>query len=330
MDDITFDKPELLYLLFLLVPMIVWYIIGERKSRASLQISTIQGFEKAPITWKHYVRHVLFFLQMGVISLLIVCLARPQSFSSWENSTTKGIDVVISLDVSSSMKGQDFTPNRMGAAKKIGQEFIAGRHNDRVGLVVFSGESFTQCPLTTDHATLMNLMQEIEIGMIEDGTAIGEGLATAVNRLKDSDAKSRVIILLTDGENNKGEIAPKTAADIAKEFGIRVYTIGLGTNGMAPYPVETPFGTQVREVEVKIDEELLTEMAESTGGKYFRATDNEALVRVYEQIDKLEKSKIDVKQFSKKEEKYHLYAAIALGLLILGVVLNNTVFRNIP
>jgi Ca-activated chloride channel family protein len=247
-----------------------------------------------------------------------------------QNVTTEGIDIVISLDISSSMLARDFSPNRLDAAKNVATEFISGREYDRIGLVVFSGESFTQCPLTTDHAVLLNLFRDIESGMIEDGTAIGLGLATAVSRLKESDAKSRVVILLTDGENNRGEIAPITAAEIAKTFGVRVYTIGVGTIGTAPYPVQTPFGTQIRDVEVKIDEETLQEIADLTDGKYFRATNNEKLVEIYEEIDKLERSKIDVKEFSRKSEEYHRYAFAALLLALVGMFLKVTVFRGIP
>jgi Ca-activated chloride channel family protein len=227
------------------------------------------------------------------------------------------------------MLARDFRPDRLEASKNVATEFISGRPYDRMGLVVFSGESFTQCPLTTDHAVLINLLHEVQSGMIEDGTAIGMGLATAVNRIKDSRAKSKVIILLTDGVNNRGEIAPATAADIAKTYGIRVYTIGVGSQGMAPYPVQTPYGIQYQDMPVEIDEGILQEISEKTGGKYFRATDNNKLVLVYKEIDKLEKSKIDVRQFSRKEEKYFLPAIIAFCLLAIVILLKNTIFRNL-
>jgi Ca-activated chloride channel family protein len=259
-----------------------------------------------------------------------MALARPQSSNSWQNVTTEGIDIVIALDISSSMLAMDFRPNRLEAAKDVATQFISGRPNDKIGLVVFSGESFTQCPLTTDHATVINLFRNIETGMIEDGTAIGNGLATAVSRLKESNAISRVIILLTDGDNNRGEIAPVTAAELAKTYGIRVYTVGVGTMGTAPYPVQTPFGVQVRDMEVKIDEPTLQKIAETTDGKYFRATSNNKLAEIYKEIDKLEKTKMEVHEFSKKEEEYLKYAISGALLLILGLLLKTTIFRNIP
>jgi Ca-activated chloride channel family protein len=266
---------------------------------------------------------------MIAISLLIMVIARPQATDSFHNTTVEGIDIVLALDISGSMLARDFKPDRLEASKNVATEFISGRPYDRIGLVVFSGESFTQCPLTTDHAVLINLMREIQSGMIEDGTAIGMGLATAVNRIKDSDAKSKVIILLTDGVNNRGEIAPATAAEIAETYRVRVYTIGVGTQGMAPYPVQTPFGMQYRDMPVEIDEEILREIAQSTGGKYFRATDNDKLVQVYAEIDKLEKSIIDERQFSRKEEKYLFPALIAFALIILELILRNTVLKSL-
>ncbi|HBL77622.1 MAG: aerotolerance regulator BatA [Bacteroidetes bacterium GWF2_42_66] len=330
----TFKNPEFFYLFMVLLPMIAWYILRQKKSGASIQFSSTMGFAKMTQSWKHYFRHLLFIIQLMVISLLIVVLARPQSSNNWQNVTTEGIDIVIALDISSSMLARDFQPDRLGAAKNVATEFISGRHNDKMGLVVFSGESFTQCPLTTDHAVLINLFNDIESGMIEDGTAIGNGLATAVSRLKESTAISRVVILLTDGENNRGEIAPVTAAELAKTFGIRVYTVGVGTIGTAPYPmqVQTPFGiqTQIRDVEVKIDEETLQKIADITDGQYFRATNNNKLVEIYQEIDKLEKSKIEVKEYSKKEEEFERYAILAIILLIMGIFLKTTIFRNIP
>jgi Ca-activated chloride channel family protein len=263
------------------------------------------------------------------ITLLIIVLARPQRTDRYQDVSTEGIDIVLTQDISGSMLARDFKPDRLDAAKNIATEFISGRPYDRIGLVVFSGESFTQCPITTDHAVLINLLHEIQSGMIEDGTAIGMGLATAVNRIKDSKAKSKVIILLTDGVNNRGEIAPATAADIAKTFGIRVYTIGVGTQGTAPYPVQTPYGIQYQDMPVEIDEGILQEIAQKTGGKYFRATDNDKLTQVYKEIDKLEKSKIDVKQFSRKEEKYLIPAVIAFFLLLFEIAARNTIFKNL-
>ncbi len=330
MNGISFKNPEYFYLLLLLLPMIAWYILQQKKLGASIQFSSNMGFARIPKNWKHYFRHSVFLLQMLSLSVLITALARPQSSNSWSNVTTKGIDIVIALDISSSMLAMDFRPNRIEAAKDVAIQFISGRTNDRIGLVIFSGESFTQCPLTTDHATVINLFKGIESGMIEDGTAIGNGLATAVSRLKDSDAISKVVILLTDGENNRGEIAPVTAAELAKTFGIRVYTVGVGTVGMAPYPIQTPFGVQVRDVEVKIDEVTLEKIAQITDGKYFRATNNNKLAEIYQEIDKLEKSKIDVKEYSKKQEEYLKYATYGSLLLLLGMFLKTTIFRNIP
>ena len=289
----------------------------------------LQSFVEAGTTFRHYLRHILFALRVITITLLIIVLARPQKTDRFQNVSTEGIDIMLVQDISGSMLSRDFKPDRIEAAKNIATEFISGRPYDRIGLVVFSGESFTQCPLTTDHAVLINLLREIQSGMIEDGTAIGMGLATAVNRIKDSPSKSKVIILLTDGVNNKGEIAPATAAGIAKTFGIRVYTIGVGTQGMAPYPVQTPYGIQYQDMPVEIDEGILQEISQMTGGKYFRATDNDSLEKIYKEIDKLEKSKIDVKQFSRKEEKYLLPALIAFFLLVIEITARNTIFKNL-
>lgn len=330
MNGISFKNPEFFYLLLLLLPLVAWYIWRQKKAGASIQFSSDMGFAKIPKSWKYYFRHSVFIFQILSLSMLIVAMARPQSSNSWQNVTTEGIDIVIALDISSSMLAMDFQPNRLEAAKDVATQFISGRSNDKIGLVVFSGESFTQCPLTTDHATVINLFKNIESGMIEDGTAIGNGLATAVSRLKESTAISKVVILLTDGENNRGEIAPVTAAELAKTFGIRVYTIGVGTIGTAPYPMQTPFGVQVRDVEVKIDEATLQKIASTTDGKYFRAINNNKLAEIYTEIDKLEKSKIDVKEYSKKEEEYLKYALAGALLLVLSLILKTTIFRNIP
>jgi len=283
-----------------------------------------------PRTLRHYLRHVPFVLEMLAIALFITALARPQSTTKWENVTTEGIDIVVALDISTSMLAMDFSPNRLEAAKKVAMEFISGREHDRMGLVVFAGEAFTQCPLTTDRAVLLNLFGDITTGLIEDGTAIGNGLATGVARLKDSDALSRVVILLTDGENNRGEVAPLTAAEIAKTYGIRVYTVGVGSVGMAPYPVPTAFGTQVQQMEVKIDEGMLKQIAQITDGKYFRATSNLKLAEIYKEIDRLEKSKIDVKEFSRRSEEFLPFALAGLVILLAGLFLKLTLFRNIP
>lgn len=330
MSNITFARPEYFYLLLVLVPLIGWYIWKQNKSSASMQISSITPFQDAPRTWKHYLRHAVFVMQLAILSLLIAAMAKPQSSSSWHNQTIEGIDIVIALDISGSMLARDFQPDRLEAAKNVASEFISGREFDRMGLVIFSAESFTQCPLTTDRAVLLNLFRNIESGMIEDGTAIGLGLANAVSRLKDSEAKSKVIILLTDGENNRGEIAPITAAEIAKTFGIRVYTIGIGTIGTAPFPVQTPFGIQMRDVEVKIDEKTLQAIANLTDGKYFRATNNLKLAEIYKEIDMMEKSKIDSKELSSKTEEYKRYAFPALLMALFVLFLQLTYFRKLP
>ena len=330
MGHLTFLHPHFLYLLILIPLFVAWYIWKQKDMQASLQISTLKGFGKAPVSNKIYLRHLVFALRMLVISLLIIVLARPQSTNSIRNVTTEGIDIVMALDISSSMLAEDFKPNRLEAAKDVAIQFVSGRPNDKIGLVIFAAESFTQCPLTTDHKVLINLFKDIHVNMLEDGTAIGMGLATAVARIKDSKAKSKVIILLTDGMNNRGEIAPMTAAEIAKTFGVRVYTIGVGTIGMAPYPVETVFGKQYRQMEVKIDEKLLQNIADLTGGKYFRATDKNNLKKIYEEIDKMEKTKIEVKEYTKRKEEYLLFAAIAGLLLLLEILLKNTVLKNLP
>jgi Ca-activated chloride channel homolog len=329
MKVITFSDPLFLYLLAIIPAMIAFYVIKQHRATASLRMPGLQSFSGSVTTFRHYLRHILFALRTLAITLLIIVLARPQATDKFQNVSTEGIDIVLTLDISGSMLARDFRPDRLEASKNVATEFISGRPYDRMGLVVFSGESFTQCPLTTDHAVLINLLREIQSGMIEDGTAIGMGLATAVNRIKDSEAKSKVIILLTDGVNNRGEIAPATAAGIAKTYGIRVYTIGVGTQGMAPYPVQTPYGIQYQDMPVEIDEAILKEISQTTGGKYFRATDNNKLVQVYREIDKLEKSKIDVRQFSRKEEKYLLPAIIAFCLVVLEILLRNTIFRNL-
>lgn len=330
MDKYSFANPQMFYLFLALIPVIAWYVFRQKKLHASLQVSSTRNLEHLPLTWKHYLRHLLFAITLGVLSLLIVVLARPQSSENWENVQTEGIDIVMTIDVSTSMLARDLKPDRLEAAKEVATQFIAGRPYDRIGLVVFSGESFTQCPITTDHPVIINLLRNTETGVLEDGTAIGNGLATAVSRLKESKAISKVVILLTDGENNRGEIPPLTAAEIAKTYGVRVYTIGVGTIGTAPYPMQTPFGVRIQDVQVKIDEESLQSIADITGGKYFRATSNDKLKMIYEEIDALEKSKIEVKEFSKKQEEFQKYALTAMLLLVVGILLKMSVFRNIP
>jgi Ca-activated chloride channel homolog len=329
MRGISFADPVFLYLLLIIPAMIAFYVMKQHKVSASLRMPGLKPFEKSGTTFRNYLRHILFAFRIIAVTLLILVLARPQSTSNFQNVSTEGIDIVLALDISGSMLARDFKPDRLEASKNVATEFISGRPYDRIGLVVFSGESFTQCPLTTDHAVLINLMHEIQSGMIEDGTAIGMGLANAVNRIKNSEAKSKVIILLTDGINNMGEIAPATAADIAKTFGVRVYTIGVGTQGMAPYPVQTPFGTQFQNMPVEIDEAILKEIATKTGGRYFRATDNNKLVQVYKEIDQLEKSKIDTKQFIRKEEKFLVPAIIAFYLIVIEILARSLLLRNL-
>lgn len=303
-----------------------------RKNQASVEMSSSQAFDvPKAVTAKVYLRHVPFVLRMIAIALVIIILARPQSTNSWQNSSTEGIDIMMAIDISSSMLAQDLRPNRLESAKNVAAAFINGRPNDNIGLVVFSAESFTQCPLTTDHAILLNLFKDIQSGMIEDGTAIGLGLANAVSRIKDSQAKSKVIILLTDGSNNRGEIAPVTAAEIAKTFGIRVYTIGVGTKGAAPYPFRLPGGTiQTQMVPVDIDEPTLKQIATTTGGQYFRATDNASLKEIYSEIDQMEKTKISVQEYSKKQEEYKNIALILFALLLLELLLKHTLLKKIP
>ncbi|WP_252789373.1 vWA domain-containing protein [Mucilaginibacter flavidus] len=325
---IEFAHPGFFWLLLLIPVTIAWYIWRERKLYGYLSVSAVKGFSLPQKSLKPMFRHSGIVLRSLALAALIAALARPQSSLSWQNSTTEGIDIVIASDISGSMLAEDFEPNRMEAGKNIAIDFIKNRPNDRIGLVIFSGESFTQCPLTIDHDVLINLFKDIKNGMIDDGTAIGMGLATAVNRLKESDAKSKVVILLTDGSNNTGSIPPITAAEIAKQFNIRVYTVGLGTKGMAPYPVQTPMGIQYQRVPVDVDEVTLGKIADITGGKYFRATNNSTLKNIYEQIDKLEKAKIDVTQYHKKTEMFLPLVVITLLLLLLEFVLKNTVLKG--
>lgn len=330
MIDYSFAYPQFLWLLLVIPVMAAWYLFRQQTRYASLQVPGLQWMEKKTVTVRHYLHHLLFAFRMVVIALLIIVLARPQLHDQWEEIVTEGIDIMISLDISSSMLAEDFKPNRMEAAKNIAAEFISGRKNDRIGLVIFSGESFTQCPLTTDHRVLVNLLSEVEIGMIEDGTAIGMGLATAVNRLRNSESQSRIIILLTDGVNNRGAIDPLTAADIAATFGIRVYTVGVGSRGAAPFPVQTPRGVQYQSIEADIDEEVLQEIAQITGGRYFRATDEDKLVEIYAEIEQLEKSMIEVMHFSSSSEEYRSFIFFAGLLLVIEWLIRALWLRSIP
>jgi Ca-activated chloride channel family protein len=328
----TFANPAYLYLLLLLLPCLAWYLWKQRGAQASLQVPSIGAFRGMGRTYKTWLRHVNFALLLGAVALVIVVLARPQSTDNWSKSDTEGIDIVISLDVSGSMLAADFKPNRVEAAKDVAAQFINGRPNDNIGMVIFAKESFTMCPMTTDHAVLLNLLKDVNTELIDgNATAIGNGLATAINRIKDGQAKSKTIILLTDGTNNAGDIAPVTAAEIAKTYGIRVYTIGVGSEGTAPYPAITPYGTTVyQDMKVDIDEKTLTDMAVATGGKYFRATDKNKLKGIFEEIDQMEKTKISTREYSKKQEEYLPFALAAFALLLAHIVLRNTLLRTIP
>lgn len=329
-SDITYANPGFLYLLLLIPLLGGWYWYKFRNNTAGLQFSSTMGFSGSRRSWRQYLVHSLFVFRMLALSLLIIAMARPQSTTKSKNVNIEGIDIVLALDVSSSMLAQDLRPDRLEASKDVASDFIAGRPDDRVGLVIFSGESFTQSPLTSDHSMILNLFKDVKSGMIEDGTAIGDGLATSINRLKESKAISKVIILITDGENNRGSIDPISAAEIARMYGIRIYTIGAGTIGTAPYPVQTPFGIQYQNVEVKIDEESLQEIAKITDGRYFRATSNRKLKEIYQEIDELEKSKIDVTEFSRRHEEFLPLALIALGLVFIELLFRYTIFRSIP
>lgn len=328
MHNIVFENGWFLWFMLIIPLLVVYYIYRQSKAHASVSLSTAGFLMNGHKTFRHYLRHILFALRIAVIFLTVIVIARPQSVDRWQSSTTEGIDIILALDVSGSMLARDFTPDRLEASKNVATEFISGRPYDRMGLTVFSGESFTQCPLTTDHAVLINLMREVKSGIIEDGTAIGVGLATAINRIKDSDAISKVIILLTDGVNNMGSIDPVTAAEIAKTFGIRVYTIGVGSMGFADYPVQTPFGMRYQKMQVEIDEALLKQIAELTGGRYFRAVDNTSLQQVYSEIDKLEKSKIETREHSKREEVFWPWALAAVVLLTLELLLRYLFMKN--
>ena len=326
-----FASPYYLWLLTLLVPMIGYYVWRTLQGGASIQISSVAGVVRAPRTVRYYLRHLPFALRAAAFALLVVALARPQDVEQNVRTNTEGIDIMLAIDVSGSMLARDFKPDRITAAKEVAGSFIADRYGDRIGLVAFAGEAFTQSPLTTDQSTLQTLLARIRSGLIEDGTAIGNGLATAINRLRESDAKSKVIILLTDGVNNQGQIAPMTAAEIAKAQGIRVYTIGVGTEGMAPYPAIDMFGniTFVNQ-KVEIDEKTLTAISDMTGGKYFRATDKAKLKAIYDEINQLEKSKVEVTEHVSYHELYLAWVLAALGLLLAEFLLANLVLKRIP
>ena len=325
----TFANPGYLFLLLLLIPVIGWYIYELRKADASIQIGDTRTLQEQPKSLRVRLLHLPFILRVAAITLLSLALARPQLTNRWSSESTEGIDIMMALDISGTMLAEDLKPNRLEAAKQVASDFVLARPNDQIGLVVFAGESFTQCPLTIDHAVLVNLFQSVEYGMIEDGTAIGLGLANAVNRMKDSQTKSKVIILLTDGSNNRGDIDPQTAAEIAKTFGIRVYTVGVGSYGQARVPVQTPIGTQYITMDSEFDETTLQRIAQTTGGQYFRATDNSSLKKIYEQIDQLEKTKLRVREYSKHTENFAPFLYAALLCLLGEIVLRYFVLRTI-
>ena len=326
-----FEYPKLLWLLVIPALLVLHYIYLEKAGRRPhLRVSTAVPWKIKGRNFMTFFRHVPFLLRTFALVMVVISIARPRSSEEFSKVDTEGIDIVLAMDVSTSMLARDLTPDRINASKDIAIEFISQRPSDRMGIVVFAGESFTQCPLTTDRATLINLMKEVQTDIIEDGTAIGNGLATAVARLKDSDAKSRVVILLTDGVNNSGEVSPQMAAEIAKTYGVRVYTIGVGKEGMAPYPVMTPWGVQVQNMKVEIDEKLLKEVAESTGGRYFRATDNTKLAEIYSEINKMEKARTTVDSFPVYKELFGSFAVLALLALMLELLLNWFVIRRLP
>lgn len=329
-DDITFAYPWVLYLLLVIPLMAVGYWFRIRTKQASITYSSVGIFKDFSPTLKERLRFIPSLLRLLAIGLLIIALARPQTFSSGENFFTEGIDIALVLDISGSMLAEDLKPNRLNAAKEVIDEFIFARTTDRIGLVVFARDAFTQCPLTIDYSVLRNLLSQIKSGMIEDGTAIGNAIANGVNRLKDSDAKSKVVILLTDGVNNAGEVDPVSAAEIAKTFGIRIYTIGVGTRGQAPYPVQTPFGTRYQMVPVEIDEKILKEIAETTGGKYFRATNNSALANIYKEVDKMEKAKVEITSYRNASELFYGWLGAGILLILVEFGLSKTVLRKLP
>ena len=332
MNHITFAHPYLLLLLPVIPLMAVWYVLRYRKQKPALQFSNISLFRGVHKTFRQRAYPLLFILRMVAVGALVIALARPQSMLSRQEMKVEGIDIVLAMDVSGSMLAEDFKPNRLEAAKKVAAEFIDGRKNDRMGLVVFAGEAFTQVPLTIDHNVLLKQLSTLKDGMMKDGTALGDGLATAINRIKDSEAKSKVIILLTDGINNQGAVDPQSAAEIAALYNIRLYTIGVGTQGLAPYPFRDQFGRKrYQNVPVELDENLLTQMAQSTtDGQYFRATNKKSLQQIFKQIDEMEKSKIDVTRYAQTKDEYQGWLVLAAIALLLEILLALFYFRSTP
>ena len=330
-----FANKEYLFLLLLIIPYLIWYVMYRKKSEPTLRMSDTFAFNYAPKSWRVRLMPLQLLLRIVTFTLIVIVMARPQTSNSWKNKSVEGIDIMLAIDVSTSMLAEDLKPNRIEAAKAVASEFIIGRPNDNIGLSIFAGEAFTQCPMTTDHASLLNLLQNVRTdiaarGLISDGTAIGMGLANAVTRLKGSKAKSKVVILLTDGSNNMGDISPMTAAEIAQSLGIRVYTIGVGTNKVAPYPMPVAGGVQYVNMPVEIDTKMLADIAAATEGDFYRATNTAELKNIYKEIDRLEKSKLNVKKFSKRYEAYQPFALAAAIALLLEILLRITVFRRIP
>ena len=330
LSDISFANPEYLYALALIPLLVFWYLRRHKLATSDIRFSTLLPFRRVKPTVKEKLRHMPFVLRMLVIALLVVGFARPQTTSQGQNIYSEGIDIVLLLDISGSMLAEDFRPNRIEAAKDVAQQFIDGRTNDRLGLVIFAGQSFTQCPMTLDYRVLKSLLRQVKPGVVEDGTAIGMAIAQGVNRLKDSKSKSKVMILLTDGVNNRGEIDPLTATQIAQTFGIRVYTIGVGTIGTAPYPVQTPFGIRYQNMPVDVDEKTLQKIAEMTNGQYFRATNNRALKQIYSEIDALEKTRVEVKAYRSHTEMFYDWVGGGVVVLLLEIGLASTVLRKLP
>ncbi len=330
-----FANKEYFILLLLLIPYILWYFLYRKKSEPTIQMSDTFAYRFAPKSWRMRIVNLPMLLRCVAFVLIVIVMARPQTHNSWDNKSVDGIDIMLAMDVSTSMLAEDLKPNRLEAAKTVAAEFISGRPNDNIGLTIFAGEAFTQCPMTTDHSSLINLLQSVRTdiaarGLISDGTAVGMGLANAVSRLKSSKAKSKVVILLTDGSNNMGDISPMTSAQIAKSLGIRVYTIGVGTNRVAPYPMPVAGGVQYVNIPVEIDSKTLSDIASTTDGNFYRATNNKELKQIYKDIDKLEKTKMDVKKYSKRYEAYQPFAIAALLVLLLELLLRTTVLRRIP
>ena len=330
-----FANKEYLFLLILIIPYVIWYVMYRKKTEPTMRMSDTFAFRNAPKSWKVMLMPLSPLLRILAFTMIVLVLARPQTQNSWKNKTIEGIDIMLAMDVSTSMLAEDLKPNRIEAAKQVAAEFISGRPNDNIGLSIFAGEAFTQCPMTIDHASLLNLLHNVRTdiaarGLIEDGTAIGMGLANAVSRLKASKAKSKVVILLTDGSNNRGDISPMTAAEMAESRGIRVYTSGVGTSKVAPYPMPVAGGVQYVNIPVEIDNQTLSEIAAATDGDFYRATNTKELRKIYQEIDQLEKSKLNVKQFSKKYEAFQPFAIIAVLALLLEILLRITIFRRIP